>query len=151
VRETRAIQEWFGDQSRPRAVYMAMTRIGSGISGGSESAEYFLTNGFASVRRGHGRSWWIFAKVQAIGKMMWMAGTAPRVNGIEIEIARRFVGLWKSSRDKLRQRFAERLERQPIRRAAVTGGMSPPGGSLKRIAMNASRTFRPLTLAESPR
>ena len=42
-----------------------------------------------------------------------MAGTAPGVNGIEIEIARRFVSLWKSSRDKFRQRFAERIERQP--------------------------------------
>jgi len=42
--------------------------------------------------------------------MVWMAGTAPAVNGIEIEIARRFVSLWKSSRDKFRQRFAERIE-----------------------------------------
>src|SRR6266550_3123471 len=45
--------------------------------------------------------------------MVWMAGTAPGINGIEIEIARRFVSLWKSSRDKFRQRFAERIERQP--------------------------------------
>jgi hypothetical protein len=90
-----------------------MARIGSGISGGSESTEYFLTNGFASVSGGHGRSWCAFAKVQAIRKMVWMAGTAPSVNSIEIEIARRFVSLWESSRDKFRQRFAERIERQP--------------------------------------
>jgi hypothetical protein len=45
--------------------------------------------------------------------MVWMAGTVPGVNGVEIEIARRFVSLWKSSRDKFRQRFAERIERQP--------------------------------------
>ena len=38
-----------------------------------------------------------------------MAGTAPDVNGIEIEIARRFVSLWKSSR----QRLAKRIERWP--------------------------------------
>jgi hypothetical protein len=88
-------------------------RVGSGISGGSESSDYFLTNGFASISGGHGRSWWVFVKVQAIGKMVWMAGTAPGINGIEIEIARRFVSLWKSSRDKFRQRFAERIERQP--------------------------------------
>jgi hypothetical protein len=88
-------------------------RIGSGISGGSESGDYFLTNGFASVSGGHARFWRAFAKVQAIGKMVWMAGTAPGVNRIEIEIARRFVSLWKPSRDKFRQRFAERIERQP--------------------------------------
>jgi len=88
-------------------------RVGSGISGGSESSNYFLTNGFASVSGGHGGSWWVSAKVQAIGKMVRMAGTAPGINGIEIEIARGFVSLWKSSRDKFRQRFAERIERQP--------------------------------------
>src|SRR5215468_312581 len=55
----------------------------------------------------------VFAKAQAIRKMVWMAGTAPGINGIEIEIARRFVSRWKSSRDKFRQRFAERIERQP--------------------------------------
>ena len=102
---------------RVRIKYMASTRpwrrIGSGISGRSESTEYFLTNGFASISRGHGRSWWAFAKSQAIGKMVWMAGTAPGINRIEIEIARRFVSLWESSRDKFRQRFAERIERQP--------------------------------------
>jgi hypothetical protein len=32
----------------------------------------------------------------------------------------------------------------PIRRAAVTGGTSPPGGSLKRIAMKASASFKGL-------
>jgi Amidase len=102
-----------GCQSRALPVYTALRRIGSGISGGSESSDYFLTNGFASICGGHGRSWWVFAKVQAIGKMVWMAGTAPGINGIEIEIARRFVSLWKSSRDKFRQRFAECIERQP--------------------------------------
>src|SRR5882757_10729420 len=87
-----------------------LRRIGSGISGGSESSDYFLTNSFASISGGYGRPWWVFAKVQVIGKMVWMASTAPSVNGIEIEIARRFVSLWKSSRDKFRQRFAERIE-----------------------------------------
>jgi hypothetical protein len=38
------------------AVYMAMARISSGISGGSESSDYFLTNGFASVSGGRGCS-----------------------------------------------------------------------------------------------
>jgi len=61
-------------------------RVGSGISGGSESSDYFLANGFASVSGGHGRSWWVFAKIQAIGKMAWMPGTAPGVNGIEIAL-----------------------------------------------------------------
>jgi len=101
------------DRSRARRSTRPWRRIGSGISGGSESSDYFLTNGFASISGGHGRSWWAFAKVQAIGKMAWMAGTAPGVNGIEIEIARRFVSLWKSSRDKFRECFAERIEGQP--------------------------------------
>jgi hypothetical protein len=57
-----------------------------------------------------------------------IAGTTPSVNGIEIEIASRFVSLWKAT-----QRFAERIKRRPTRRAAVTGGTSPPGGSLNRV------------------
>ena len=40
-------------------------------------------------------------------------GGRRRQASMEIEIARGFVSLWKSSRDKFRQRFAERIERQP--------------------------------------
>jgi hypothetical protein len=43
---------------------------------------------------------------------MWMAAMAPSVDGIEIEIASRFVSLWEATRDKLRQHFAERIKRQ---------------------------------------
>ena len=39
--------------------------------------------------------------------------TAVAVDGIEIEIAGRFVSLWKATRDKFRQRIAERIKRQP--------------------------------------
>ena len=55
---------------------------------------------------------------------MLIAGTAPNVDGIEIEIAGRFVSPWKATRDKFRQRLAERIKRQ--------------GGSLKRSVMKAS-------------
>src|SRR5262245_50911572 len=101
-----------GHRSITSSACTALRWIGSGISGASETSDYFLTNGFASISGCRSRSWWVFAKVQAIRKMVWMAGTAPSVNGIEIEISRRFISLWKSSRDKVRQRFAERIERQ---------------------------------------
>ena len=56
-RETWAIQEWLGASiNHAHGGLYAMARIGSGISGGSESSDYFLTNGFASVSGGHGRS-----------------------------------------------------------------------------------------------
>ena len=41
---------------------------------------------------------------------MRIASTAPDVDGIEIEIAGRFVSLWKATRDKFRQRVAERIK-----------------------------------------
>jgi hypothetical protein len=44
---------------------------------------------------------------------MRIAGTALDVDGIEIEIAGRFIGLWKATRDKIRQRIAECFKRQP--------------------------------------
>src|SRR5258708_36198577 len=85
----------------------------SRISGGGETRDYLLTDHFVSVTGGHGRRWRIFSKVQAVGKKVWIAGTAPGVDGIEIEIASRFVSLWKATRDKFRQRIAECIKRQP--------------------------------------
>jgi hypothetical protein len=41
---------------------------------------------------------------------MWMAAVAPSVDGIEIEIASRFVSLREATQDKFRQRFAERIK-----------------------------------------
>ncbi len=41
---------------------------------------------------------------------MRIAGMAPDVDGIEIEIAGRFVSLWKATGDKFRQRIAEHIK-----------------------------------------
>jgi hypothetical protein len=56
---------------------------------------------------------------------MLMASAAPGVNGIEIEIAGRFVSLWKSTRDKFRQRFAERAPVRSTRGTACALGQMP--------------------------
>src|SRR5215472_5278494 len=94
-----------------RSFRRRMMKSGSRIFGGRETCDYFLTD--VLVRGCQGRPWRLFAKVQAIRKEMRMAATAPCVDGIESEIASRFVSLWEATRDKFWQRFAERIKRQP--------------------------------------
>ena len=109
--DTRAIQGWLGHRSiTSTAVYTALAPIDLRISGGSKTSDYFLTDDFANVRGGRRRPCRKFAQVQAVGKKMRIASTAPDVDGIEIEIAGRFVSLWKATCDKFRHRIAERIK-----------------------------------------
>jgi len=79
----------------------------SRIFGGSETRDYFLTDDFVRISAGRRRPsrifvevQRIFAEVQVVVKKMWIAVAAPSVDGIEIEIAGRFVSLWKATGDK---------------------------------------------------